>query len=134
MTSRLFSAEVSKRFLYSMAPGRDTQKMNIEQIKVILLLATMLVVSILAIRIIRKNIAELNRAKIEEPDGSLRDPTMAERMAIANYLAYKSKYFWPLILLIVIIIQATTVLLITGMLTKLIEAAVEIYVKYLLAS
>ena len=118
-----------------MAPGRDTQKMNIEQIKVILLLATMLVVSILAIRIIRKNIAELNRAKIEEPDGSLRDPTTAERMAIANYLAHKKgKYFWPLILLIVIIIQATTVLLITGMLTKLIEAAVEIYVKYLLAS
>ena len=110
--------------------------MNIEQIKVILLFAAMLVVSILAIRIIRKNIAELNRAKIEEPDGSLRDPTTAERMAIANYLFHKkSKYFWPLILFfMVIIIQATTVLVITGMLQKLIEAAVEIYVKYFLAS
>jgi len=109
--------------------------MNIEQIKVILLFAAMLVVSILAIRIIRQLKEELNRAKIEEPDGSLRDPTPAERMAIANYLAHKkSKYFWPLILLIIIIIQVTTVLVMTGMLTKLIEAAVEIYVKYLLAS
>jgi len=109
--------------------------MNIEQIKVILSFAAMLVVSILVIRIIRKNVAELNRAKIEEPDGSLRDPTMAEREAIANYLFHKkSKYCWPLILLIVIIIQATTVLLITGMLPKLIETAAKIYVKYFLAS
>ena len=106
-----------------------------EQIKVILLFAAMLVVFILAFRIIRKNIAELNRAKIKEPDGSLRDPTTSERMAIANYLAHKKgRYFWPHILLIVIIIQATTVLVITGILLKLIEAAAEIYVKYFLTS
>ena len=118
-----------------MAPGRNTQKMKIEQIKLFLILTGWLAFFIFIIRKTRQVKAELGRAKIEEPDGSLRDPTMAERMAIANYLAYKKgKYFWPLILLIVIIIQATTVLFITGMLTKFIEVAVEIYVKYLLAS
>ena len=94
----------------------------------------MLVVLILAIRIIRQNVAELKRAKIREPDGSLRNPTISENMAIANYLAHqKGKYFWGLILLGVIIVAILVILQITGILPKLITAAAKIYAKYFLA-
>ncbi|MCP4609726.1 MAG: hypothetical protein GY845_13535 [Planctomycetes bacterium] len=109
--------------------------MKIEQIKVILILTGWLAFFVFLARKTRQLKEELNRAKIEEPDGSLRDLTPAERMAIANYLAHKkSKYFWLPILLLVIILAILMILTMTGMLPKLIEDAAEIYVKYFLAS
>ena len=48
----------------------------------------------LLLRKVRQIAAEVKRAKIREPDGSLREPTTRERMAIADKLAHeKGKYF-----------------------------------------
>jgi hypothetical protein len=106
--------------------------MEIEKIKTILGLGGMFVVSVLTIRIIRRDTAEIKRAKIQEPDGSLREPTTAERMAIANYLAFrKGKYFWLSIIILVIILAVLVILAVTGILPKLIETAAKIYAKYL---
>jgi hypothetical protein len=63
----------------------------------------------------RQITAEIKRAKIKDPDGSLREPTMGERMAIANKLAYeKGKYFWWLVLILVFILIVSMILARTG--------------------
>ncbi|MCP4262860.1 MAG: hypothetical protein GY774_35925 [Planctomycetes bacterium] len=110
-----------------------------EKIKVILILTGWLAFFVFLVRKNRQIKKEVDRAKIIGPDGSIRYPTMSERMAIANNLAHeKSEYFWPIILifiLIFIIIFATAmILLITGMLPKLIPAAAKLYAQYFLAS
>ena len=56
---------------------------------------------------------EGKRVKIKEPDGSLRKPTIGERMAIADKMAYeKGKYFWWLVLILALI---TTVIIVLGL-------------------
>ena len=110
-----------------------------EIIKIILTFAGMLLVIIFFARKSRQIQEELKRTKIREPDGSLRDPTMSERMAIASYLANKkSDYFWPLILIFIllfmIIFSTAMILLINGTLPKLIPAAAKLYAQYFLAS
>jgi Ca2+/Na+ antiporter len=110
-----------------------------EKIKVIVTFIGMLALLVFILRKGRQIKEELKRAKIIEPDGSHRNPTMSERMAIAHYLANeKSEYFWPLILifilLFIIIFAIAMILLMTGMLPKLIPAAAKIYIKYFLFS
>ena len=110
-----------------------------EKIKVILTFIGILALIVFIHRKNRQIKEELDQAKIREPDGSLRDPTMSERMAISNLLFNKkSEYFWPIILLFIllfIIAFATAmILLINGTLPKLGQSAVEIYIKYFLAS
>ncbi len=65
-----------------------------EKIKVILILTGWLAFFVFLVRKTRQIKEELKRAKIIEPDGSIRNPMMDERLAISNFLfTKKSEYF-----------------------------------------
>jgi hypothetical protein len=85
------------------------------RLKDILLTLLFLICVTLLLRKVRQITVEVKRAKIWEPDGSLRKPTTSKRMAIADKLAHeKGKYFWWLVLTFAFIFTVPLVLGIVG--------------------
>lgn len=83
----------------------------------IVMVVVCLVGLVLGVRKARQIGRRVATSKIVDPDGSVREPTASERTAIANKLAReKGKYFWWMVIPVIVFIAVMIVLRIVGVL------------------
>jgi Mg2+/citrate symporter len=85
-----------------------------EEIVMVVVCLVALVLGVRKARRIGRHVAE---SKTVDPDGSVREPTTSERIAIANKLVReKGKYFWWMVIPVILFITVLIILRIVGVL------------------